>query len=441
MSDELKRTLSAKDIAILTVGGVIGSGIFLGPSTVLRQSGGSVGLSLLIWIAGGLLSYLGALTYAELAAMNSEPGGLYIYIRDGFGRLPAFLYGWTLFFVISSGTVATLAVGTVDYLGQFATISTPVRYLITTAICAILAWINVLGSRQSATVMNVSTVLKVGAIAVLVIALPIGGHGLREVGPWLPTTFSLGMLPAIGVATVAVLWAYEGWQYVTFVAGETIEPQRNFPRGLAWGTFALIVIYVAAVLAYVAGIGPTQVAASNRVAAEATEAVLGPFWGKAIAIPIIISMLSAAHANVFTAARVYYAMARDGVFFRKMGEVHPKWGTPAFAIVTSSIWAAILSLSGSFETLFTYVVFIGWIFYGLAGLAVIALRKKYPTAPRPYKVPGYPVSPILFALSAAAIVVSTLADDPKKVLGVAAALVGIPVFYFWRRRASSSSTS
>jgi APA family basic amino acid/polyamine antiporter len=239
---------------------------------------------------------------------------------------------------------------------------------------------------------------------------------------------------------VAVLWAYEGWQYTTFIAGETIDPQRNFPWGIGMGTLALIVIYLAAVLAYVAGIGPDAVAASNRVAADATSQVLGPMWGKLIAIPIIISMLSAAHGNTLTSSRVYYAMARDGVFFRKLGEIHPKFGTPAFAIATSTTWAAVLALSGTFETLLTYVVFVGWIFYGLAGLAVIPLRRKHPEWPRPYKVPGYPYLPILFVLSAAAIVINTIWDDPKKgVIGVGAALLGIPVYLFWNRNRPSPS--
>ena len=437
---ELKRTLNRRDVAVITVGGVIGSGIFLVPGSVLRNSGHALGLALAVWIVGGFLSYLGALTYAELGAMRPSTGGLYVYIREAFGPLPAFLYGWTLFLVISSGTVATLAVATTSYLQQFVVLSPALRMLCTTVICIGLAAINIKGTRDSTVFMTIATVLKVGAIAVLVIALPIGGHGFSAPIQWAPATWSLGLMSSVGVAMVAVLWAFEGWQYTTFIAGETIDPQRNFPWGIGVGTLALIVIYLAAVLAYVAGIGPDAVAGSERVAADAVSQVFGPTWGKLIAVPIIISMLSAANANTLTSSRVYYAMARDGVFFKKMGEIHPKFGTPAFAIAASTAWAAVLATTGTFETLLTYVVFVGWIFYGLAGLAVIPLRRKHPEWPRPYKVPGYPYLPILFVLSAVAIVVSTIADDPKKgVIGIGASLLGIPVYVYWNRNHTSST--
>jgi basic amino acid/polyamine antiporter, APA family len=431
---ELKRVFTARDIAILTVGSVIGSGIFLVPTSVLRDSGGSVGLAMAVWVVGGLLSFLGALTYAELGAMNPGAGGLYLYLRDAFGRPAAFVYGWTLFVVIGSGTVATLAVAASGYLAELVPIAPLTQKIIAVSLALGLCLGNVPSTERSAGFIKFATWLKVGAIALLVIVLPVKGDGIARIDHWLPTTFSGGLISSAGLALVSVLWAYEGWQYLTFLAGETIEPQRNFPRGLAIGTFALIVIYVAAAIAYVAGLGPDGVLGAKRVAADAAGTVIGPVWSKLISIPIIVSMISAAQSNSLASARVYYAMAKDGVFFTPMGRIHPKFGTPAFALVAAGIWSAILAASGTFETLLSYVIFVGWIFYSMGALAVIVMRRKAPNAPRPYRVPGYPFTPILFVLSGLAIVVNTLVQDPRKgVIGLGGTLLALPVFYVWQR--------
>jgi len=274
-----------------------------------------------------------------------------------------------------------------------------------------------------------------------VIGLPIGGNGFAEVDAWFPTSIPGGLITSSGAALIAVLWAYEGWQYLTFLAGETKEPQRNFPRGIALGTLGLVAIYIAAALAYVAGIGPAAVASSDRVAADAVGAVFGAGWAKLIAVAIIISMLSAAQANSLMAARVYYAMARDGLFFAPMGRVHPRYGTPAVALIAGGVWAAVLAASGTFETLLRYVVFVGWLFYGLAALAVVVLRRTRPDAPRPYRVPGYPVTPILFALAGLAIVVNTILTDPRQAaIGLGATLLAIPVYFGWRALHPSKPT-
>ncbi len=431
---ELKRVYTAPTIAILTIGSVIGSGIFLVPSQVLRDSGGSIGLATSIWIFGGLLSFLGALTYAELGAMNPGAGGLYLYIRDGFGRPVAFTYGWTLFLVIAAGTVATLAVATTTYLGEWVPMSPATEKFVAVGLALGVSVVNVFGTARSTTILNVGTVLKVSAIVLLVLALPAIGNGFSEVDRVWPPAATPALLGSSGLALVAVLWAYEGWQYLTFMAGETVDPQRNFPRGLAWGTLGLTVIYVAAATAYVAGIGPGAVMESNRVAADAARTVLGGSWGKIITIPIIISMLTAAQANSMMAARVYYAMAHDGVFFAPMGRLHSRYATPAVAIVSGALVSAVLAATGTFEVLLQYVIFVGWIFYGLGALAVIALRRSRPDAPRPFRVPGYPWTPLLFAASGLAIVVNTVIQDPMKgVIGIGATLLGIPTYYLWQR--------
>lgn len=431
MPSELRRTLTARDLTLLVIGSVIGSGIFIVPSVVLRQAGGHVPTAMLVWLIGGGLSLLGALSYAELSGMDRRAGGLYAYVQEAFGTFPAFLYGWTLFFVIGSGTVATLAVATTDYMGQFVTLSPVAAKVVAVALVAVTAAINVLGLRESASVQNLSTWIKTGAIVLMsVLLLARGG------GSVLASTADSGgtTLAAIGLAMVSVLWAFEGWQYVTFTDAEAVEPQRTIPRALVLGTVILIALYVLANVGYLAAMGADRVAASERVAAEAVTTVLGPTAGTLIALAIIVSMFSAGHTVVIAVPRAYFHMARDGVFFRRLAEVDPKRGTPAFAILTSCVWTAILAVTGTFEQLLTYVVFVGWIFYALGAAAVIALRYKLPDAPRPFRVPGYPLPPVLFVLAAAAIVVNQVIEQPvQSALGLGIVLLGAPAYALWKR--------
>lgn len=434
MTQTLTRTLGARDLTLLVVGNVIGSGIFLVPASILMQSGLSVHIAISVWLVGGLLSLMGALSYAELGSMDPGAGGLYAYIRDAFGPFTAFLYGWTLFFVIGAGTVAALAVAAADYMTQLVPMSGTIKSVVAVALIAVMTVINVRGTRESASVQNLATGIKVGAIlvmSILLLMLGKGGEGAVPVSaPVAPASIS-----SIGLALISVLWAYEGWQYVTFVAGEAKEPQRTIPRALLFGTLTLIAIYVLANFGYLAALGHERMAASNRVAGEAVAQVLGPTAGKLIALAIIVSMYSAAHATVITVPRVYFAMAQDGVFFKKLAEVHPSFGTPAIAIIASCLWAAVLALSGTFNQLLTYVVFIGWMFYALGAAAVIALRRKKPDAPRPFRVPGYPLTPALFVLAAAAIVGNQIISEPgQAAIGLAMVALGVPAYLLWKRR-------
>jgi APA family basic amino acid/polyamine antiporter len=408
------------------------------PGVVLRQSSGSIGLALLAWLVGGLLSLLGALTYAELGALHPEAGGLYIYIRDAFGRFPAFLFGWTLFFVISSGSMATLAVAGASYLGQLVPLGEVTTKAAAVTIIGLVAFINVRGTRESARVQDSTTLLKVIGILMVSALFLIRGKGLSlsTAQVW-PQTVSLSVISGFGLAMIGTLWAYEGWQYVTYSAGEARDPQRTFPRGIVFGTAALIAIYLLAAIAYLAALGPTGVAASNRVAAEAATALFGPLAGKFVAAMIVLSIFSATNGIVLTVPRAFFAMARDGIFFRKLAEVHPRFGTPAFAIIACSLWAMLLAMNNSFEQLLTYVVFIGWIFYALGAWTVFSYRKREPHAARPFRVPGYPVTPILFIVSAAAIVLNTLVAQPARgAMGLAVVLLGSPAYLAWSRRAS-----
>ncbi|MEW5918802.1 MAG: amino acid permease, partial [Gemmatimonadota bacterium] len=398
--------------------------------------GGSMPLALSIWVIGGVLSLLGALTYGELGAMDGGSGGLYSYLRDAFGPFPAFLYGWTLLLVLATGSIATLAAAAAQYFGEFVTLGAVGKKAFSVAMILILGVVNVLSTRKSATLQNVATGIKVTAILVmsgLLIALGDGGPAAAAASG----TATPSLMAGVGVAMISVLWAYEGWQYTTFAAGEALDPQRSFPRALILGTLILIALYVLANIAYVAALGGARVAASERVAAEAVTTVVGPTAGRLVATAIMISMFSAALSIMITAPRVYYTMARDGLFFSKLSEVHPRYGTPAFAIVVTTGWAMLLAATGTFQQLLTYVVFIGWIFYALGAMAVIALRRKRPEAARPFRVPGYPWTPIFFTLAAAAIVGNTIVTTPRDVvLGLLIVALGAPAYLVWRRRRS-----
>lgn len=439
MHRTLERVLGLRELILIVIGTVIGSGIFIVPATVLQQTAGDIGPALLVWLIAGILSLLGALTYGELGAMDPEAGGLYVYIRDAFGPLPAFLYGWTLFFVISSGSVATLAVASTGYLSQLVPLSPLAAKLAALAMVAIIALINVRGTRKSATVQDWSTLIKTAAIIALSLVMLVMGRGLSQAGGhvW-PTSVRPSLLSGVGLAMVGVLWAYEGWQYVTFSAGETRDPQRTFPRGIIIGTALLIAIYMLANVAYIAALGPVAAAQSPRIAAEAVGVTLGPAAAKIIAATIVLSMFSAANGLTLTAPRVYYAMARDGVFFHRLAAIHPRFGTPAFAVIASSVWAMILTATGTFTVLLTYVVFTGWIFYALGALSIFSYRRHRPDATRPFRVPGYPVTPILFVLASGAIVVNTLMTQPGIALrGLIVVAVGIPAFYAWQAQRRS----
>ncbi|GBD33295.1 MAG: amino acid transporter [Gemmatimonadales bacterium] len=431
----LERSLKLRDLTLIVVGTVIGSGIFIVPGAVLRQTGEQAGPALLVWFLGGVLSLLGALTYGELGAMNPKAGGLYVFVRDAFGPLTAFLYGWTMFFAISSGSLATLAVAASGYAEQLVPLGDAGRKIAALTMIAIVTAVNVRGTRHGAAVQNWATAVKVGAIAVMSAWLIGAGDSFFDDAPLWPEQLGAPLLSGIGLAMIGVLWAYEGWQYVTFSAGEAVDPQRTFPRGIVLGTLWLIAIYLLANVAYLAALGPAGAAASDAVAADAVRTLAGAGAGKLIAAAIIISMFGAANGLTLTAPRVYFAMARDGLFFAKLAAVHPGYRTPAFAILASGAWASVLALSGTFEQLLTYVVFAGWIFYALGGLSVFVYRRRFPDWPRPFKTPGYPLTPLLFVAAAAAIVLNTLFARPVQgLLGLAIVLLGAPAYYFWRRR-------
>lgn len=440
MTRTLERTLSLRDLALLVLGSVIGSGIFIVPATVLTQVGGDVGTAQLVWLIGGALSLLGALTYGELGAMKPEAGGLYVFMRDAFGPFPAFLFGWTLFFAIGGGSVATLGAAFTAYTSEFVPLSPVVGKVVAVGMVFVVTAINIRGTRQSTYVTNWTTLFKFGALIAIGAALLVAGPGVTaRGGSYLPRDLSVGRLPAIGLGLIGVLWAYEGWQWATFTVGESKDPGRTFPRGIAIGTAAIVAVYSLANIGYVAALGPERAAASPGIAAAAVDAVFGSTAGRLVAAAILVSIFSAANATVLTASRVTFAMARDRVFFRKLAEIHPRFGTPALSIAAFGLWAMVLTASGTFEQLLTYVVFTGWIFYGLGAAAIFVFRRTAPQAERPFRVPGYPVTPLLFVLAAWAIVGNTLLRQPLEAgIGLAVVLTGAPAYLIWRSRRTAT---
>ncbi|HXG71094.1 MAG TPA: amino acid permease [Gemmatimonadaceae bacterium] len=439
----LPRTLGLRDLTLLIIGTVIGSGIFLVPGAVLTQVHGSVPAALLAWVVGGIVSMLGALTYGELSAAHPKAGGLYVYIRDCFGAFPAFLFGWALFFAIGNGAIAALAVGFSNNLGQVISMSpAAAKWMAVLVIVAVTA-VNVLGTRRSAHLQYWTTAIKVGVLLVMSVVLLWLGEGFSSAQENLqPLRIDTSLASGFGLAMLGVLWAYEGWQWGTFSAGETIDPQRNFPRAFLIGVFALIGIYLLANLAYLAALGPAAMAGSKSAAAASLAAVVGPRSAKFIALAIAISILGAINGTILTVSRVYYAMAQDGVFFKKLAEVHPRFRTPAFAVIAGSLWAAVLTATGTFEQLFTYTVFTGWIFYGLAAASIFVYRRKERDTPRPYDVPGYPLTPLLFILAAAALVLNTVIAQPRTAgIGLVIVLLGAPAYLIWRARTPAPTTS
>ncbi|MGH9742205.1 MAG: APC family permease, partial [Candidatus Acidiferrum sp.] len=371
----LLRTLRLRDLYLLFVGSVIGSGIFLTPGLILRQLNGSVGYSLLVWIAGGTLSLLGALTYAELAATNPEAGGLYCFIRDGFGRSSAFLYGWCLFLVIASGSVAALARAFTDYFSQIIPLTAISKTILSVLMIAVVTAVHVWGTRKSSDLQNWTTLIKVGIIVILsAILLSLGQHARDLPAAIGSTQHGFGLFSNFGLAMIAVLWAYEGWQFGTYSAGEVVNPQRAFPRAFLLGSLSLAALYVIAVIAYLFALGPAGATASSTIASTSVGVVLGRKAEIIVALTILISTFSAANSVMLTAPRVFYAMANDNLFFKKLAEVHPRFQTPAAAIVALGVWSAVLACAGKFAELIGGVIFIGWIFYGLGAAAIFPLR-------------------------------------------------------------------
>ena len=442
---ELLRDLRLSHASAIVVGTIIGSGIFLVP-TEMMQAAGSAKLVYLAWLVGGLLSFFGALTYAELGAMKPEAGGEYVYIRDGYGPLAGFLYAWTWFLIAKPASIATLATGFVRVLGNFPAfgffahnfVSTPfpITYgqVVAVAAATLISVLNYIGIKRAGDFQLVFTFVKVAIIlSIVVIGLGYsGGSWQNFAGSF---TGAKGGMSGFMLALVAALWAYDGWNDLNMVSGEIRNPERDIPRALIFGVALVGILYMLlnAAVQYVLPAG--AIAASPRPASDAMAVVLGSVGAGLVSAGMALSMLVAMNGTVMSGARVPYAVARDRYFFSALAEVHPRFRTPSVALVVQAVLAIILLLlGGSFRQFFSLAIFAEWLFYMIAGSTVFVFRWRDPQAVRPYRVWGYPVVPILFVLAAALLLYFTFRDNyPNSGIGLLVILAGIPVFYGFSR--------
>ena len=445
-SPELSRDLGAKHAAAIVIGTIIGSGIFLVPAEMM-QAVGSARLVYLAWMVGGILSFFGALTYAELGAMKPQAGGEYVYVRDAYGPLLGFLYAWTWFLIAKPGSIATITTGLVRILGSFPIFSffthpflthpVAISYgqLVAVGATIFISWLNYIGVRKAGEFQFVFTLLKVATIlGIVVIGFSYSG------GSWsnFATEFTgaRGGVSGFFLALVAALWAYDGWNDLNMVAGEVRNPQRNIPLALIWGVATVGVLYILVNAAVQYVLPASVVATSERPASEAVALVLGRTGAGLVSAAMAISMLATLNGTIMSGARVPFAMARDGYFLKSLAEVHPRFRTPSIAIVVQcSLAIVLLLMGGNFRQFFSLTIFAEWLFYMIAGSTIFVFRYREPQADRPYRVWGYPVVPLLFVAASAGLLYFTFKDNlPNSAYGILAILAGIPVFYFFAHR-------
>jgi len=452
----LIRQLGLFDSSMMMMGIVIGSGIFV-TTGLIAQALPSASLILLCWLVGGALTLAGASIYAELGVAMPEAGGQYVYLREAYGPLPAFLFGWLMILVYVSGSIAGLAVAFSEYCTYFfpsissenilysvtielGKISIPLS-LTTTKIMALamivlLSAVNYLGVVFGKLVQNILTVIKIGCILLFI------GLGFT-IGKTIPIDFSLNpanlsfsqLVMGFGIALVAVSWTFDGWTNVNFICGEIKNPKRNLPLALIFGTLFVTIIYMLVNYIYLSALPLSQMAGDVTIAESAARAMFGNVAIALFSGAVLISIFGALNGNIFTGARVVYKMGEDKYFFQKAGSLHPRFRTPSFAIIIQAVWAGVLTLSGSFEQLMTYVIVGAMFFWIAAAASVFTLRKKYPNLPRPYKTWGYPVTPIIFIAATAGILINTFIANPMEpMVGIIIILTGIPVFYYWNKK-------
>ncbi|HXV62592.1 MAG TPA: amino acid permease [Vicinamibacteria bacterium] len=433
------RRLNLFDGTMLVIGGIIGAGIFLNPSIVAERTG-TAGLTLTVWAIGGAVALIGAMCFGELGARHPQAGGSYVYLREVFGPLPAFLYGWTYLVVVNSGGIAAVGMTFAGYACRLAAL--PELYIKPVAIGALflLSAINTLGIRPGATTINIFTVLRLAALAALIatglIFVSRGGEldALASTEP--DAAGSGGLLGIVGAALLPVLFSYGGWQHSNHVAGEIARPEENLPRALLAGVTVVVTVYMLANVAYLHALGVEGLASSTAPAADTMTAVVGPMGGSLMGVGIMCSTFGFLSLVILAGPRIYQAMADDGVFFAAAARLHPRYRTPAGAIVVQGIWAVVLILSGTYGQLLDYVVFGDWIFFGLtvATLFIYRRRGAAPNGTAVY-VWGYPWTPTFFVLiSIFAVVSSVLSNPTNAAIGTVLIGLGVPVFLFWKRK-------
>ena len=426
----LARRLSLGDSIAIVVGIMIGGGIFLVPNLIAR-SVPSVPMIMAAWVFAGAISFLGALACAELGAAFPATGGQYVFLREAYGPLAGFLCGWSLFTVARSAQVAWLSVVFSIYVSYFVPLGATGSKLLSLAVLALFMAVNYRGVRPGAILQNSFTLAKVVGAAIIVgAALSLGGR-VEDHSPSVHPAISLA---GFGVALISCLLAYDGWVQLSFVAGEIRDPQRNVVRALVIGTLGVAAVYLLANVAYLRVMTIPEIAASSHVGADATERVLGAAGGSVVSLIILVSILGTLNGCFLTVPRVYFAQAADGLFFRKFAEVHPKYGTPGFAILAQGLWAAVLLLTGSYETLIDYALFGIWVFNGLMIGALVVLRRTQPNLPRPYRMWGYPVTPVVFLAFTVWFLGNMLVTRSGPAwAGMGLTLTGVPAYFLWQR--------
>ena len=431
----MKRTLTLLDSTMINIGTIIGSGIFLVPTTIALYMH-STSLTILVWLVAGIFTLFGALSMAELGAAMPRAGGQYVYLKEAYGPFWGFLYGWSSFWVINTASIAAIAVAFATYLGHFYPITTLQIKLI--AIVAITAFtlLNIYRLRIGVWTQNIITFLKIGALLIIIfLAFFLPGGEIVNFQPLFPDRSFSSIVPLFGLALVATLWSYDGWIEVTYIGGEVKNPGRIIPLSLLLSTLIIIVVYILVNIAFIFLLSLPVIAQSQMVASDAISVVLGSAGTTLVVLIILVSTLGGVHVNVLTSPRIYYAMARDKLFFQSLAEIHPKHGTPARSLVVSGIWSSLLVFSGTFHQIITYVVFVSWIFYAMSCAGVIILRHKQPDLKRPYRTWGYPVVPVIFILLSGFLVVNTIVSSILNALiGAGLILTGLPAYLYWKRK-------
>jgi APA family basic amino acid/polyamine antiporter len=436
MSDQprLKRVLSLMDATMINAGGIIGSGIFMVPATVALYTASS-SLFFMVWILGGVVSLFGALSVAELGAAMPKAGGQYVFLNEAYGPIWGYLYGWSAVVVINTASMAAVGVAFAEYLKFFYPISNLAVKEIAIFSIILLTIINIVDVKSGARFQNVFTFAKLGAIlGVILLGLFLEGGSTQNFSPLFTDRSPLSLIGPLGLAMVAVLWTFDGWIFVTYVAGEVKNPGRNIPLSLIFCMIIVVSVYLALNIVLVYVLGFDQMIGSELVMADAASKFIGGKGAAIVTIIILISLIGANNGFILTSARINYAMARDNRFFKQAAIIHPKFQSPANALIIQCIWACILTFSGTFNQLITYIIFASWIFYGMSAGAVIILRKKKPDMERPYQIPFYPWIPIIFILFAIFLTVNTILEAPRDAaIGTGLILAGLPLYYYWKK--------
>jgi APA family basic amino acid/polyamine antiporter len=456
----LVRGLSLLDSVLLLVSGIIGSSIFLTAKDIAGPLPHPFWF-FLVWVLGGAISLCACTAFAELGSMFPDSGGQYIYLREAYGDLVAFLYGWMLFAVANGGTIAALSVASAAYMGNIiptisqqhvlfsvAGMAFTRAHAVGLALIVVLTYVNVVGLRWGALLQNVSTWTKFSAMAAFVgLGFAIGKGHWSNFTAHAPGGLSMGLnagqlISALGVGLIAVFWAYDGWVYITWVAGEVKDPRRNVPLAMVLGVLTVGAIYLAMNMTYVYALPLSEVAKHETIAHAAAATLFSPGAAVWLSAMIAVSCFSAAASCTLSGSRVYLAMAQDGVFFQRMAVIHPKWRTPAFSLIGQGMWAALLTMSGRYDQLYTYVIFGMVLSYTLTVIGLFVLRWKRPDVPRPYRCTGYPWLPGFYVLVGIAWTLNTIVTRPTEAFwGATIVLAGVPGYLYWKHTSRRTAAS